>query len=140
MINKMSRLTKPLFALAILLAGCSQSKNYEVHVLDSGNEVRIQSMGVIHFSEGEPALMLKYLTDIPFDDISKLRAEADDIWHTFVHNVEDANLTVGVLSAQTPEDKVLGSLITKNESYNFIWVKQEDSTWKSYEADKESES
>ena len=117
--------------LILLLAGCSGEPNYSLHELPSGKKIKIQGMGIIHFTKDDPGLMLKYLTDIPIDNMDALRAEANEIWPIFKVDVEKANLTIGILSAQGPAEKVFGSIITTNRSYKFVWKQRQDGSWES---------
>jgi len=113
----------------LLVAGCNSEPNYSIHELPSGKKLKVIALGRIYFTEDEPALMLKYLTDIPIDDEEALRLEAKEIWPVFRVNVENAKLTAGILSAQGPAKNIFGSFITTNRSYQFIWTKQEDGMW-----------
>jgi hypothetical protein len=93
---------KPLTTMqrAILLAGfisllvaCTSSPNYRTFSLPSGKAIRIMSMMQVNFSQGAPALMLRYQTDLKVSDKAGLRAEVDEIWPMFRNDVERAKLT-----------------------------------------------
>jgi hypothetical protein len=88
-------------------------------------------MGRINFSQGAPALMLKYQTDLKITDKVALRSEADEIWPLFRNDVERANLNEAIISAnEIPH----GFLITSNKGYNFVYKKSADGTWQRLDA------
>ena len=119
------RLLLPPF-LAILLIACNTgAPPYQMQTLPSGKQLKVLGIGEIH-SNGPPALMLKYQTDIPITDVSRLAAEADEIWPVFRVNVERGGFSVAVISANEPPH---GSIITSNSGYNFQYSKSGDGTW-----------
>jgi hypothetical protein len=92
-------------ALLFLLTGCVNDPEYKVYVLPSGKEIKIIGIKYGTFTDSDSLLILNYLTDIPIDNEKALRAEAEEIWPHFAVEVERANLTVGMLNAQTPSKK-----------------------------------
>jgi hypothetical protein len=79
-----------------------------------------------HFSNSSPALMLKYQTDLKISDRPALRKEVNEIWSVFKADVEKANLTAGIISAnEAPQ----GSIIQESNGYNFVFEKV-DGTWR----------
>jgi len=98
--------------------------------LGSGKTVEILSMGPMMFGDGQKALMLKYQTALPIDDVVALRKEADEVWDRFVVDVEKAGYDQAIISANEPAQ---GTLVTHNKSYNFIYEKK-DGSWRTLEA------
>jgi hypothetical protein len=97
-----------------------------VFVLPSGKHLLVLGVGKIYFSESSPALMLKYQTEISIDDVPALVKEADEIWSVFVRDVENAQLTAGIVSANS---KPTGVIITRTKSYNFVYMRKPDGKW-----------
>jgi hypothetical protein len=95
-------------------------------VLPSGKHLVVLGVGKIYFSESSPALMLKYQTEIPIDDVPALVKEADEIWSVFVKDVENAQLTAGIVSANS---KPAGTAITRTKTYNFVYMRKPDGKW-----------
>ena len=72
------------FIVVLMLFSCATyAEDISIVVLPSGKQVKVLGVGKIHFSEGAPALMLKYQTDLSLDDKAALAKEADEIWQTF---------------------------------------------------------
>jgi hypothetical protein len=64
--------------------------------------------------------MLKYQTDLKISDLPALRKEVEEIWSVFKADVERANLTNAIISA----NEVPQGLIIKNANgYNFVLKK-----------------
>ena len=72
--------------------------------------------------------MLNYQTDLNISDVENLRKEVDDIWPTFQVDVEKAQVSFAVISANEPPK---GTIITQNRKYNFVFQKSSDGTWHS---------
>jgi len=51
-----------------------------VHRLPSGREVKVLGVTKMFFSKGDPALMLKYRTDLRLDDQEQLLKEVEEVW------------------------------------------------------------
>ena len=81
----------------------------------------------MHFSQGNPALMLKYQTDQKITDKDALRAEVNDIWPVFRIDVENGHFKTAIISAN---EAPRGFIITTSNSYNFVYQKQADGTWR----------
>jgi len=120
-----------VFSLSVVvaLAGCTVGSvpNYQVRQLSSGKSLRVLGVGQMNFPDSGPALVLKYETDIKFDDQAGLRKEADEIWADFKAEVEKSNVGSAVLSANSPPQ---GAIIQRAQGFNFVFVKQADGTWK----------
>ena len=128
-------------ALLFLLTGCVNDPEYKVYVLPSGKEIKIIGIKYGTFTDSDSLLILNYLTDIPIDNEKALRAEAEEIWPHFAVEVERANLTVGMLNAQTPSKKASPHLAATGQAHQqlwkllsqlrqFMWEKQDDGKWK----------
>lgn len=115
-----------LFPLIILLSCGNSQPKYEIHKLTSGKEVKVFGIGKIHFTNDDPALMLKYYTDINLDDKDSLIKEVDEIWPVFKINVESSKLNAAIISAN---DLPKGVIISKNRSYNFIFQRNTNGEW-----------
>ncbi len=115
------------FAL-LLLFGLSvvHAQNVTLHTLSSGKQVRVLAEGKVTFKEGPPALMLKYETDISFDDTASLRKEAEEIWRDFKDEAEKYGYTTAILSANQPSR---GGTASFGKMYNFVFVKNEAGEW-----------
>ena len=84
------------------------------------------SVGQINFTQGAPALMLQYQTDFKVAYKTALRAEADEIWPVFKNDVERANLSAAIISAnEIPQ----GFIVKRGKSYNFVYEKRADGAW-----------
>jgi hypothetical protein len=122
-----------LFAVAVLgdwqIAFADQSV-----VLGSGKSVEIVSVGPLISTHGWSSLMLKYRTAIALNDISALRAEADEIWDRFVVDADRGGYQSAIISAEGPEK---GLLVKTFDSYNFVFEKR-DGFWRTLES-KESD-
>ena len=110
----------------LLLIGCGNQQSYQVYMLPSGKQIKVLGLGKINFSKDDPALMLKYQTDLSLDDKEALSKEVDEIWEKFKIDVENAHLAAGIVSAnEVPK----GTLIKIGKSYNFVFKKMPDGTW-----------
>lgn len=112
--------------LATILAACKPEPGYYIETLPSGKQIKVLGVTKMFFAKGDPALILKYQTDLPLDDEPALTKEADEIWPSFRANVEKAGLSSGVISAATPPK---GFIVTTSQSYNFVYVKSENGQW-----------
>jgi len=83
-------------------------------------------MGQINFSQGAPAMILQYQTDLKVADKAALRDEADEIWPVFRIDVERANLKSAVISAnEIPQ----GFIIKRGNAYNFVYEQDPTGVW-----------
>jgi hypothetical protein len=115
--------------VVMAIAGCTvgSGPTYQVRQLSSGKSLRVLGVVQMNFSDSGPALMLKYQTDVMFEDQAGLRKEADEIWADFKSDVEKSNLGSAVLSANAPPE---GTIIQQSQGFNFVFMKQADGTWK----------
>jgi hypothetical protein len=117
-----------LFSLTCLVGCTASSPNYKTVSLPSGKQIKVIGIGRINFSQGPPAMMLKYQTDLKVTDKGTLRSEVDEIWPVFRNDVEQARLRTAIISAnEIPH----GILIKSGQSYNFVYEKSADGTWRS---------
>jgi len=117
-----------LLSLTCLVGCTASSPNYKTVPLPSGKQVKVIGIGRINFSQGPPALMLKYQTDLNVADKGTLRSEVDEIWPVFKNDVEQAHMSSAIISAnEIPR----GVLIKSGQSYNFVYEKSADGTWRS---------
>ena len=70
--------------------------------------------------------MLKYQTELSIDDKSALEKEVDEIWEVFRKDVENAQLTSGIVSAN---EKPTGFIITHSRGFNFVFTKSAIGEW-----------
>ena len=70
--------------------------------------------------------MLKYQTEISLDNKDALTKEVDEIWNVFRFDVEKAELTNGIVSAN---EKPIGFIVTTNKSFNFVYKRGPDGQW-----------
>jgi hypothetical protein len=123
----MTKRVAPASLLIFLLGAvaCSGEPPHTVHTLPSGKQFKVLGMAKMAFPQGPPALMLRYLTEIDIQDRVALRREADEIWPVFRVDVEKANLSDAILSA----NRLKGSIINTGSSYNFVFKKNAAGAW-----------
>ena len=124
-----------LLCLVVLTASFSSTAlQGQTLKLPSGRLVKVLGVGRIEFSQGAPALMMKYETDLKMNDLKAVRKEADEIWSSvFQAEVEKAGLQGGILSAT---EKATGFLFQKANGYNFVYEKRADGKWHCLDDDK----
>jgi hypothetical protein len=117
----------PIVLTLILVAcGAPQTPVQQIVTLPTGKQITVIGVGKIAFSNDAPALMLKYQTDLSLDDTQKLSQEADEIWATFHIDVEKAQLTTGIISAN---ERTSGIVVTKNRGFNFVYKRGSEGAW-----------
>ena len=117
-----------LAAMVLALTGCgSADTGYTVHRLPSGREVKVLGVSKMFFSKGDPALMLKYRTDLRLEDQEQLRKEVEEVWQAFRVDVEQAGLKAAIISVHEPPKRVL--IVTTNKSFNFVIQKSAAGNW-----------
>jgi len=107
--------------------GCSQGEPYSVQTLPNGKEIKIIGVTKAFFTEGDPALILAYETDLPLDDVAALRKEVLEIWPTFKINVEQSGLNTGGIQARKTTKTSAFTSSAKN--YGFIFTKNYSGEW-----------
>lgn len=112
---------------AIILIGCGgNEKTVPPSRLSSGRQVTVLGISRMNFTNGPPALMLKYETSIPLSNRRELEAEVEDIWIDFRRDVERAQLSNAVISATTPSS---GGFVKQMTSENFVFQKDAQGSW-----------
>ena len=114
--------------MTIFLLSCSPNTQHTIQKLPSGKEIKLISVGKMHFSNDDPALTLKYQTDINIDNIDLLRREAKEIWPVFRVDVEKSGLTSAVITAiSQPTTKLL--FFSSSRSFTFVVTMKDNGTW-----------
>ena len=114
--------------LLLALGGCGSTEpGYTVHKLPSGREVKVLGMTKMFFAKGDPALVLKYRTDLKLDDHEQVRKEVEEVWQAFRGDVEREGLKAAVISVQETPKRVL--IVTKSRGYNFVVKKSDAGAW-----------
>ena len=115
------------FIIAMLPLSCNAG---ELITLKTGQSVEIFSVPSAIFVNGKPsALMLKYRTTLPINNVAALRKEVDEIWEKVVVATEHAGFEQAVISANGPEKEFI---IAYGSSHHFVFLKQNGS-WTSFE-------
>ena len=121
--------TLAAFIVLLCTQACSFQETPMKEVkLPSGRVVKIITVGRMNFSKAGPALMLKYQTDLKVTDIEVLRKEVEEIWATFRVEAEQAKLRNAIVSAN---EKQRGTLAKTGNSYSFVFIQQQDGSWRS---------
>ena len=115
-------------AMVLAPAGCGfNDTGYTVHRLPSGREVKVLSVTKMFFSKGDPALMLRYRTDVRLEDKTQIRKEVEEVWQAFRFDVEQAGLKAAIISVQEPPGRLF--IVSASKSYNFAIQKSSKGTW-----------
>ncbi len=117
--------------LALFLGCGGNPPAYQERTLPSGQTVKVLGVGKMFFTTGEAALMLKYQTDLNLDDQAALHREVLGIWDVFRQDVERAGLKGAIVSAN--ERPVSHLFWSSNRSFNFVFERTEDGTWREAE-------
>jgi hypothetical protein len=112
-----------LLSLGLLNGGCSKSDSPS-YTLASGKQIKIVSIAPMRFVDGENALVMNCLTDLPIDDRTALRREAGEIWSIFQTDVEKVKLSEGIIRMVHAE-----SSGEKSKGAGFVFVKRQDGHW-----------
>jgi hypothetical protein len=117
----------------LALGGCGSTEpGYTVHKLPSGREVKVLGITKMFFAKGDPALVLKYRTDLKLEDHDLLRKEVEEVWQDFRVDVEREGLKAAVISVQETPKRVL--IVTKSRGYNFVVKKSDAGAWEFLDA------
>jgi hypothetical protein len=125
----MTVLTRREFLLGITCIGiaCSRPKRKTVR-LPSGAEIALIATGKMYFSkEKKWGLTLKYETAIPLSDLGSTRAQAREVLDAFRAEVEKGDVTVVVLSAQSPPT---GVFLRRATMANVIFERTATGEWR----------
>ena len=83
-------------------------------------------IGKINFKASDPALMLKYQTDLHMDDTSALHAEAQRIWAEFRKDAERAKVQSAIVSANSAPTS---GIVSHGRVHNFVYQRSGDGSW-----------
>jgi len=112
-----------LFVLT--LSACLAQKLQEIK-LPSGDSIGVIGMTYMRFTDGPPAMMIKYQTTTSITDTDALRKQAEEVWDHFRSQVELKGLKAAILSANDPPK---GFIFTTNSTYNFVFDQKADGSW-----------
>ena len=112
---------------------CTTEQPSRPFTLPSGRVVKVLAMGSINFSQGPPALMLKYETDLKLSDKDALRKEADEIFTVLRVDAENGHFSGAIVSAN---ERPTGFILKKSRGYNFVYQKRADGVWHCLEDEK----
>ncbi len=129
--TRLKPLTLILFFTLLLSFG--QAQQAQTLKLPPGKIVRVLGVAPITFTQGPPALMVRYETDLKVSDKGALRKEADEVWSFFKNDAENAHYQSSVVSAI---EKPTGLLFKTSSGYNFVYQKRADNQWHCLEDDK----
>lgn len=117
-----------LLACALLTAcGNVPPPRYRIVTLPSGKQVKTLDVQRINFPESGPALMLRYVTDVPISDTVALAREAGVIWEGFRVDAENAQVNSAILSANTPPS---GGIVSHGQTFNFVYGRDPGGSWR----------
>jgi hypothetical protein len=98
----------------------------ETLALPSGRQVVVLGAGPVKFTQGPPALMVRYATSISVDDTVPLAREAGEVFQAYRVRAERAKLDGLVASAfEMPK----GGSDQQARGYNFSWSRGADGAW-----------
>jgi hypothetical protein len=123
-----ANLKNVIFGLLVCLVviSCSSRSNYSEHKLPSGRVIKVIGIMKMSFSQGEPALMLRYYTDISITtNASELQKEVQEIWEEFRSDVETSKLSTAIISA----NEMPHGIISQTHGFNFTFKKQSNGEW-----------
>jgi hypothetical protein len=123
--NKHTMLLPILLVGCLLIGSCSQKPSYTAKTLPSGKVVKIAGIGKMSFSKDDPALMLKYYSDVSMNDTVKLQDEVEEIWSIFRIDAEQSKMNAAIISA----NEMPSGIISKTRSFNFVFKKEPSGEW-----------
>ena len=77
-----------LFFASAITTACESGPPPQTVTLPGGTVVMIESTVPFGTTTGERILQLKYQTDVPIDNPTELRAQAEEVWECFRFEVE----------------------------------------------------
>ena len=116
-----------LTAALLMLSGCGSTDPGYTVKLPSGREVKVIGITKMFFTKGDPALVLKYRTDLKLEDHEQLRKEVEEVWQAFRVDVERAGLKAAVISVQETSKRML--IVTTSKGYDFVVKKSDAGAW-----------
>ncbi len=114
---------------SIFMTACAQQPAFTERRLPSGRVVKVAGIGEMRFSAGDPALMLKYYSEVSFDKPAELKAEAEEIWQEFRKEADKGGFKAAIISA----NEMPHGMISKTRGWNFVYEKRSDGTWALHE-------
>ncbi len=124
--NTHTMLLPILLAGYLLIGSCSQAPpSYTAKTLPSGRVIKIAGIGKMYFSKGDPALMLKYYSDVSMNDTVKLQDEVEEIWSIFRIDAEKSKVNAAIISA----NEMPSGIISTTRSFNFVFQKVPSGEW-----------
>ena len=114
-----------LLLLGVLVACEDETPYHHTLVLPSGKEVKVIALGSSFSIPDEPALMLRYETNLSIDDASALEQEVDEVWSRFVHEVERVDATRAIIRI----NEVSTSQTSAKLAASFSFKKRKDGSW-----------
>ena len=129
-----------ILAVAVLVAACGkdepardaksaaagQTVAGRPVVLPSGHRVIVQGAAPLRFTQGPPALMVRYVTALKMTDTTELAAEAAEVFAQFRQAAERRQFTGFVASAAETPTSVVAQ---QSGGYNFVWTRGPDGAW-----------
>jgi hypothetical protein len=95
--------------------------------LPSGRRVVVLGSGPVRFTQGAPALMIRYATELSVDDTVPLAREAEEVFQAYRQRAEAAKLNGLVASAfEMPRGGGSGQ---QARGYNFSWTRDGSGLW-----------
>ena len=130
-----------VFLLTMLAANCApfvkytpgtnisdlQSRNVRdgENILPSGRKIVVNNVTKMDFADGRSALVLNYSTTVSIDNKKDLRSEIDEIWPSFVQDVEAKQLKAAALRP-----------VNGSKGYGFLFEKRDDGSWYCHDDEK----
>lgn len=115
-----------LLFVALIAGSVPALAGESVYPLPSGKLIPVLSAGRVDYAQGQVALMLRYETELSLDDKSALEAEVDEIWNSFHTDVDKAELSIGIVSAN---EKPHGFFSKTSRVQTFVFKKGTDGVW-----------
>jgi len=93
--------------------------------LASGRTIRLLALAQTG-PETSPAVVLRYQTELPLDNIAAVRGEADEVWNKLREQIESEGAQAALLQ---PTGSVEGWVFPFASSRKFAWKKNESGQW-----------
>ena len=93
--------------------------------LASGRSIRLLALSQTG-SESQPAVLLRYETTLPLENVAAVRSEAGEVWEKLAPQIDAEGATAAVLQ---PTGSVSGWVFPFASSRKFAWKKNEGGKW-----------
>jgi hypothetical protein len=113
--------------VVVIMCGCNNNNHFQLHTLPSGKQIKIIRVFKIYFQNGEESLKLDYETNLKLSDRIALKNEVNEIWKEFIFEAEKSHVNGAIISAN---EIPTGFIIKTGNSYNFVFHKQTDGSWR----------